>query len=180
MHALVVGGTGMLKGVSLWLAGQGYAVSLLARRPERVGPVPGIHPLPVDYRDKDRLSAGLRGAIALHGPVVLAVCSIDRSAAPEALGAVAEELARSGSPFRLLLVRGSAAAHPTSPPGPALPNPPELCRYQEVILGWVDEGAATRWLTHPEIAQGVIEAIKLGAERSVVGTVRPWERRPGY
>ncbi|MGY3190168.1 hypothetical protein ACVWXS_004902 [Lysinibacillus sp. TE18511] len=30
-HALVVGGTGMLSGVSLWLLNQGYHVSIIAR-----------------------------------------------------------------------------------------------------------------------------------------------------
>lgn len=32
-HALVVGGTGMLADVSIWLVNQGYQVSIIARNP---------------------------------------------------------------------------------------------------------------------------------------------------
>ncbi len=32
MHALVIGGTGMLADVSLWLVREGYYVSVIARR----------------------------------------------------------------------------------------------------------------------------------------------------
>ena len=35
-HALVVGGTGMLSGVSLWLLDQGYHVSIIARNSDRM------------------------------------------------------------------------------------------------------------------------------------------------
>ncbi|MDR2996156.1 MAG: short-chain dehydrogenase, partial [Bacillus cereus] len=39
MHALVIGGTGMLKKVSIWLCEQGYHVSIIGRDEVKLGNV---------------------------------------------------------------------------------------------------------------------------------------------
>ena len=41
-HALVVGGTGMLRGVSLYLAEKGHVVSVVARSRERLESLAGV------------------------------------------------------------------------------------------------------------------------------------------
>lgn len=141
MHALVVGGTGMLREATLTLA------------------------------------QALRRAVGHYGPIQLAVCWI-HSSAPEALQTVAAELGRSGEPCRLFHVRGSAAADPTRLPRPALDELPPTVSYRQVILGFQIEGNRSRWLTHREISQGVLQAIEDDAEYRAVGVVRPWEMRP--
>ncbi|MFB5084679.1 short-chain dehydrogenase [Symbiobacterium thermophilum] len=178
MHALVVGGTGMLREATLALTRSFTTVSVVARRADAMpGRPAGINPVPVDYHDTGALAQALRRAIGEHGPVRLAVCWI-HSTAPEALGVVAAEIGRGGEPCRLFHVRGSAAADPTRLPRPALEALPPNVAYRQVILGFQIEGERSRWLTHGEISQGVLQAIADDAEYHVVGVVRPWERRP--
>src|SRR5690606_3732421 len=50
--------------------------------------------------------------------------------------------------------------------------------YREVIRGFVIDAGRSRWLTHREISQGVLEAIRADRPRSIVGTVTPWPARP--
>lgn len=186
-HALVIGGTGMLRSVSLHLAESGYAVSVIARSKERLDSLAAaastsrgaIHPLPLDYRQSERLVTALRTAMERNGPVELAVCWI-HSVAPDALRLTVETLASNSTSCRLFHVRGSAVANPAS----AGPRAPEWIqeypgvRYRQVILGFVVEGGRSRWLTHDEISGGVISAIAGDAAYSIVGTVEPWSMRP--
>lgn len=67
-HALV-GGTGMLSGVSLWLLEQGYHVSIIARNSDRMKDLieqadleSQITPLFVNYSNHDELKIVLNGA----------------------------------------------------------------------------------------------------------------------
>ena len=84
--------------------------------------------------------------------------------APEALGVLRQRV--TGDVLRVL---GSAAADPSFP---AAGKP------REVILGFVREGGHSRWLTDPEISAGVLEALRSGKPRSVVGTLTPRSERP--
>jgi hypothetical protein len=182
MHALVVGGTGMLSGLTQHLLSEAETVSLVARRPERLrAPTDRerLNPIALDYRQTDRLAAAIREAIAAHGPIQLAVCWIHRSAL-DALPTLLTELAHPGLPFRLFHVRGSAAADPSALPNPVLDRLPEVCQYRQVILGFVLEGDRSRWLTNVEISAGVIQAVASDSQTYIVGTVRPWSRRPGW
>lgn len=186
-HALVVGGTGMLAGVSLGLAARGYAVAVIARNRARLayleersaGMPGGIYPLPLDYRH----SATLRAALDQHqrdrGPVELAICWI-HSVAPEAAFIVADAVARNENQCRFFHVLGSAGADPLKLPAdqPAgLASHPGLI-YRQIILGFVREGSSSRWLSDDEISAGVLDAIELDAKLQIVGTVMPWESRP--
>lgn len=186
-HALVVGGTGMLRGLTLALAEEGYTVSVIARTAARLDSLaaaakdaPGlINPLSLDYRDGTRLQEALRRAAGQFGPIVLAVCWI-HSTAPAALRQIAEVIGESGAPCRLFHVRGSAVANPAAE---AKRLPEWLGRYpsiqyRQVILGFVIEHGRSRWLTHQEISGGVLAAVRADRELSIVGTVEPWSLRP--
>lgn len=186
-HALVVGGTGMLRGLSLGLAGQGYTVSVIARNNQRLQSLAEaaaefsghINPIAVDYGQGEQLRASLVRAIEAYGPVVLAVCWI-HSTAPEALRQVAEAIAASSTSCRLFHIRGSAAANPAEKANRLpewLDRYPQI-RYRQVILGFVVETEGSRWLTHQEISDGVLAAVRNDAPYSVVGTVEPWSLRP--
>lgn len=186
-HALMLGGTGMLAGVSLWLAEQGYSVSVVARgRPglDRLARQAGarggaVHPVTVDYREGDVLRSSLLAAITDRGPAELAVCWI-HAAAPEAIWTVADVLGVGGRTARLIHVRGSASADPS------VPDPAVAARmatltglsYEVVALGYAVEAGASRWLTDDEIVAGVVGAIREPAPLTVVGVAEPWSSRP--
>lgn len=176
-HALVVGGTGMLRGVVLALAREG-PVSVVARTRRDLEALareaPSVVPVPVDYGSRTDLEEVLAGATAARGPFSLAV-AWTHSEAPGAAEAAARFVR--GRFFRVL---GSAAADPSRPDHgrrarfEAIPG----VAYHEVTLGLVREGGRSRWLADGEIAAGVLEAVAAGRPRAVVGAVGPWGERP--
>lgn len=183
-HALVVGGTGMLWGVSLELARRGYSTSVIARskpglqKLARAACAAGgfINPIAVDVYDEPLLTQKLLEAIARYGPILLA---IDWASPNDSL-AIAKRVGSAWQPCEFFHVLGSSAADPSRPDPErrarfeALPN----LRYHEVILGFVIEASGSRWLTHEEICQGILQAIDRDASRFIVGTVEPWSARP--
>ncbi|UFJ39752.1 short-chain dehydrogenase [Brevibacillus humidisoli] len=179
-HALVVGGTGMLADVCLWLEREDYHVSVIARNRERLAALVeraerpnSITSLVLDYTDEQALRRQLRTTMEKNGPIELAVAWI-HSNAPRALPICIEELAGAAtSSWRLFHICGSRAYR-----SPQRPDLPEHCCYHQVILGFVLEDRGSRWLTNSEIAEGVIRAISSGKQDSVVGQLEPWEKRP--
>ncbi len=55
-----------------------------------------------------------------------------------------------------------------------------LCSYYRIILGFILEDTYARWLTHEEIADGVIKGIESKCTEWIVGRVEPWESRPKW
>jgi hypothetical protein len=157
-RTLVVGGTGMLRGVVIALAREG-PVAVVARSTGGIEG-PGIRGIPVDYRN----AAAFEAALAAEGPFDRAVAWI-RSDAPEAVGIAAAHV--QGPFFRVLGSVGWVGPH-AAPAGPHL----------QVILGFVREGGVSRWLTNGEICAGVLDAVASGRPRTVIGTVEPWSERP--
>lgn len=180
-HALVVGGTGMLADVSIWLVNQGYQVSIIARNParmnsllERTNNKHNITPLLVDYKKDDALQAKVRAAIEKHGPIDLAIAWI-HSNAPNALNVIVNEITEHQNDWDLFHVLGSSSNLEKIKKGiPA----PEGCNYYQVQLGFVLEGEFSRWLSHKEISVGVIDAIRHRKKILTVGQLEPWEKRP--
>lgn len=186
-HALVVGGTGMLRGVVLELAARGFAVSVVARGLSRLEALAReaaaggglVHPVTVDYHDTAALDRALAAACDRWGAIELAVVWIHRTA-PAAPMVVARWVGGPQRPGRFFHLLGSAVADPSRPDPQrraAYEALPHLV-YREVILGFVTEGHRSRWLTHQEIAAGVVAAIDADQPRFIVGTVEPWDRRP--
>lgn len=173
-HSLVVGGTGMLRGVSLELCRRGHAVSVLARTLRRLRELQeeasafggDLHPLPLDYRDSAALREALREAGERLGPIRLAVVWIHREAA-EAPREVGERV--EGDYFHVLphADAGEPRGHRVGRAHLARWAP--RLRYHEVFLGLEIEAGRPRWLTHEEICRGVLEAIDRGLPRDVVG-----------
>ena len=191
-HVLVVGGSGMLRGVVLHLASRGYAVSVIARRAEPLAMLADevratggrVQPLALDYADDDRLRHELARAIAEHGPFVLVVAWI-RPGAPRALDTVADCADAGGgeaavSRCRFFRILGSAAADPAlqRKGRGARYRAMEGLDYREIVLGFRIEGERSRWNSNEEIAAGVIDAIERDLDEHVVGVVRPWEMNP--
>jgi hypothetical protein len=174
-HVLVVGGTGMLAGLTEALAGDGGRLSLLSRRASHAARS-GVVGYDCDYRDEAAFRAALDRAVADHGPVGLAVAWFHtlKIAAPRRL---AEQVRG-----RLFQVLGSATADPARPDrlqtaaavAEGLPD----CQLRQVVLGFRVEDGASRWLTDAEISDGVLQAVREDRGFSVVGQVEPWSARP--
>ncbi len=148
-HALVVGGTGMLAGVTTALAARGHPVTVIARRPAALG----VSQLALDYRDTTALERGLENAVAERGPVELSVLWVHTDG-PAAPAAVAEATAPGG---RVVQVFGTRI-------WPLDPVPVHVA-YRQVLLGSI----GGRWLTNAEISDGVLAAVDADEPVRVVG-----------
>ncbi|WMJ17863.1 short-chain dehydrogenase [Geobacillus proteiniphilus] len=181
MHALVIGGTGMLADVSLWLVREGYHVSVIARHRarmkqliDRTGQMASITPLLVDYRDQETLCSFICQTIRENGTFDLIIAWVHTDET-QALSAIIWKNSRHPSPWRLFHVLGSRADPTEMKQKLCLPA---ACLYRQVQLGFVVEEHGSRWLTHQEISGGIIDAIRHDAPFHLVGTLEPSKKRP--
>lgn len=180
-HALVAGGTGMLAGVSLWLLEKGYHVSVIARNPERMEQLiektnfkNNLTPVLVDYRNSEELQAHVNAAIKKNGPIDLVVAWI-HSDAPDALTVIINAINANREQWKLFHILGSSANIKKIKRTVPVPHG---CTYYQVQLGFIIENGRSRWLTHEEIAGGVITAIQRKKPIYTIGQLEPWEQRP--
>ena len=150
-HALVVGGTGMLAGLTRELAERGHEVTVVARHGVDLGR--GVTVAAVDYRDSAALARKLDDAVAERGPIDVAVAWI-HTYAPDAPQLVASRVAPGG---RLFQVFGTRVWPPDAVP--------LHVAYRQVLLG----SHGTRWLTHEEISAGILGAVEADLPSSTVG-----------
>ncbi|HEX4220812.1 MAG TPA: hypothetical protein VHZ97_00470 [Pseudonocardiaceae bacterium] len=159
-RALVVGGTGMLSGVVAELVLDGWHVVVPSRR---------YAPIPLDLPDSaidDRRALWVeadwaapesfaeRAGKALGGQAELVVAWVHDAYREDVLAAITPLLATDAA---VVEVRGSAAAAPAR--GEIEPSLPAH-ETQLVVLGFVRDGEGTRWLTHREISEGVLDAVR--------------------
>lgn len=163
-RALVIGGTGMLAGCAAALVGDGWHVVLPSRRHSpRIADrddsrargagtsVPKALWVEANWEDPEALA--MRARQALDGKADLLVAWVHGRARPSVLRAVAPLLAE-GAP--VVEVHGSSSANPVGGcPDPVLDAHPT----HQVVLGFVRREGRTRWLTHREISDGVLDAV---------------------
>jgi hypothetical protein len=152
-HALVIGGTGMLAGAVREIVRRAGALTLVARSPESLAAETGARALPMDWTRKDSVAHALARLREQPAPDLMVSWIHD-----DGLWCLSlfEALLAPGA--RSIRVHGSGAGDPrdgirTDPPPPA-----GLIR-QEVVLGWINQPGARRWLTHEEISRGVLAAL---------------------
>ncbi|HET6871355.1 MAG TPA: short-chain dehydrogenase [Sporolactobacillaceae bacterium] len=182
MHALVVGGTGMLKDVCLSLNQQRYITTVIARDPNRMNTLVSestysdlIKRLLVDWNDQDKLLKALKQTMDENGPFDLVVYWSAGDALPKILDLIGGW--KKEKQWDLYHVKGSMASRPETRNIPVVPS---HCRYHEIILGFQLQADGARWLTHEEISTGVIDAIEKQRDQKIIGTVEPWNRRPSW
>jgi len=181
-RALVLGGTGMLAGLASWLVRDGWLVVLPSRR---YSPLPDVDQGPseshgkalwVEARWERPLRLARDAAKALGGPADLLVCWVHGGYRLSVLDAVAPLLA-DGAP--VVEVHGESVGDPlrklSETVSPLLAGHP----MHQVVLGYVREGTQTRWLTHTEVVDGVLVAVKRALEDAPVtehhvGELKPW------
>lgn len=175
-HAFVIGGTGMLAEVSLWLVNQGYIVTVVGRNEEKMKALMkkdelNIVPLLVDYHDTNQFRNCIRQTIAQNGPIDLVVAWI-HSIGDDVLRILSSEISNNWQLFHVLGSRANL---------PYIKNIVQLspnCMYFQIQLGFIIEANHSRWLTHQEISAGVIDAIKKKENTLIVGVLEPVEKRP--
>ncbi len=182
MHALVIGGTGMLADLSIWLASEYEHVTVIGREwgkfeslIEKAGNLAErIVPISVDYNDDGRFVDAIRRDLWRHGPVNLCVAWV-RSKSMGSLEIAAKEISEHSREewrlFRILGVRGLKEKK--------MPELPSSARYREVTLGFIREDSRSRWLTNDEICQGIRDAIETDRQNTIIGLSGPDELFPG-
>lgn len=181
-HALVIGGTGMLSGATHWLVRQNYRVSVVARNQNRMKKLidqsenpSAITPVFVDYCNETDLHREINRIIHENGEIKLVVAWI-HSIGKNTLPIIAEVISKnSKDKWRLFHVLGSSTDLKKAVRDVEIPAG---CHYRQIQLGFVIENNFSRWLTHKEISDGIIECIQKDVPLHIIGTVEPWELRP--
>lgn len=162
--ALVVGGTGMLRGLVEQLVAQGRHTVVVSRHAD--GTTAGAAAVAADWSDPDHLAARLAGGrfglavLWVHGPHREAVTTVVEPLLDEG-ALVVQVWGSSGPPPRPDAVRAARAD----------------LTVRHVVLGFVREGGRSRWLTDEEIVGGVATALHDVSPVQVVGIVEPWALR---
>lgn len=170
----------MLKDVTLWLVNQNFIVSVIGRNQAKFQKVAKLSSNPshlnflqVDYRNTNLLKEKVTEAIEEFGPLELIVSWI-HSTAPNAL----EIILNSGSMSQEIeLYQVISSSTRIISPHMNL-GIPENYKNHFVQLGFVIDKEGSRWLSHKEISEGVIQAIIDQKSYSLVGVLEPWKLRP--
>lgn len=177
-HALVIGGTGMLAKVSIWLSENGYRVSVIGRNREKMNRLldqnpAQLTPVLVDYTNTNDLAEQLQQVQQQNGPIHLVVAWI-HSNGTQVIPCLTEFLPLLQS-WDLFHVNSSSSNLEDIKAKTAVP---QYVDYHQILLGFKVESGQSRWLTHEEISNGVIKAIQENKSKHVIGTITPWENRP--
>lgn len=179
-HALVIGGTGMLRDATLELATTYDVVSVIARNSFRLnglweeGQSLGlrINPVQLDYRDLHHLDEALNDLTEKIGEFTLVLAWI-KSSAPETIYHLANRLnAQQLKPAYYDLITDinyeniDTDEEEREELFEELPN----IDYRQIILGVKTIEDVQKWFSNDEISAGVTEAIQLGRTNYRLGT----------
>jgi NADPH:quinone reductase-like Zn-dependent oxidoreductase len=179
-HALVIGGTGMLSKVSIWLAANGYHVSVIGRNQEKMQRLLSsaesyshMTPVLVDYTNNEELAKQLRQIQKLNGNIDLVVAWVHANG--ENVIPCLTKCISNAEQWKLFHVNGSSAKLDNIK---KKMDVPKNVQYHQIQLGFILENGNSRWLLHDEISNGVIQAITEGEIKTIIGTIEPWDKRP--
>lgn len=177
-HILIVGGTGMLRGVTAHFIEKGDIVSVLARNKSRIDtlkeeyPVKRgrIWPIAQDYRNAEKALKMVKEAADMFVHIDLAILWI-HDTGNNFSEKVKQFLLTHHHNTKIFQLVGSITVEPTSLSQPewrkAYPD-----RYREIFLGYKKTGQSFRWLTNREIAKGTIRAIERDEPKFMIGTTK--------
>jgi NADP-dependent 3-hydroxy acid dehydrogenase YdfG len=166
-HVLVIGGSGMLAEAVEWLISEGNHVSVVGRteqKMEKLLKYESVTPVYVDYHDNALLEEAVQSA-AKQDEIDMVIAWI-HSSAEGALHKVMAVVAEHTKKVQIFHVLGSSA-HPEAVKNKMMV--PQNCEYYQIQLGSVMEKGQHRWLTHEEISNGIIEAVKSQEKMFIVG-----------
>ena len=159
-NALVIGGTGMLREVSLYLAKKDYVCAVVARSEETLKELvkkqDGIKAIKSDYTKSESFKHSLRKNIEEHGSFKTVIAWIHGDYL-KVLDNVIPLLNEENESLKIHLVLGSKAKALQAKAG--LSHYPFVDSYI-IQLGYKIDNGNKRWLSHKEISMGVIESIE--------------------
>lgn len=185
-HVLVVGGTGILEKVSLFLASHDNVVTVVARSKEdferlqlQAQNLSGkINPITVDDYETEGVADRLKESIDLFGPVTLAVNWVHEQVLK--VVEVIASILNSTSPvcryFQILPGQELAEVKERKYFESMFRNL-ERVLYRIIVLGFKREKGATMLLSNDEISDGVIKALCDDSKNVMIGTIDPWETK---
>ncbi|MFJ8088931.1 short-chain dehydrogenase [Lysinibacillus sp. NPDC095746] len=180
-HWLVIGGTGMLKGVSLWLIQEDNHVTVIGRQQKKMQSLINeanyslkLSPLIVDYTNYNSFRTALIESQETLGSFDCVIAWIHGSDIR-----VWESLFRAIPNTKNVIlyhIKGSSSYVNNER---TKNNIPSNITYRVVKLGFIiEDNNSSRWLTNSEIAQGIIDAIEHEIPEKHVGVFEPWNLRP--
>ena len=182
-HVLIVGGTGILRAVSCFLAEKGNIVTVVARDEEKLHELScmvaaqgvKINPVSVDYNDLEEFDQKLTTAIQTYGPFQLSLTWISSNSRP-AFYRLANFLNRTSPVCRLFHVCNSEWVKELNHSNEIETRLALLNRvyYRKILLGNGGEINQNPWLTHDELSSGIIQALSMDARVYVIGNIEPF------
>ncbi|MGE7910356.1 short-chain dehydrogenase [Lysinibacillus xylanilyticus] len=180
-HWLVMGGTGMLKDVSVWLINEGNHVTVIGRQQKKMQNLINeaknaskLTPLLVDYTNYNNLKKALIKSQETQGSFDCIIAWIHGSDTR-----IWESLFQAVSNTKNVIlyhIKGSSSYLNNDSTKSYIPS---NIIYREVKLGFIiEDNNTSRWLTNSEITQGTIDAIKQEIPEKHVGVFEPWNLRP--
>ncbi len=183
-HALVIGGTGMLRRGTVAIAERSRRLTAVARTTASLAALArlladrdGDRYETLDWDQPEQFVLGLQRLVNQVGhPTLVLAWLHDMNLGPR----VAEVISSPRTVCDFFQVLGSGGG---SPQGGATALRAQVealsdVRYFQVVLGFKRESGASRWLTDDEISDGVLEAIRKREAQHSVGTLEPWDQRP--
>lgn len=172
MHILIVGGTGMLKGVIEQYANTGHNLTLLARNRKKLNQLKDINPqkiniIATDYIQTEAAIIKVQEAIKQSGKIDLAILWIHSTG--DEFKIKLKELLIITNPFvKVFELIGSATRNPMTI------NTDNLLKfnsthYRRIVLGYKFSNHQFRWLTDEEICEGTLYAIKKDEPLHIIG-----------
>ncbi|HLR69857.1 MAG TPA: hypothetical protein VK085_00315 [Pseudogracilibacillus sp.] len=180
-HVLIFGGTGMLQGASGWIAKNAKHTIAFGRNKQKLFHlqreygVNGLEARMLDYTDNESLKQEINHSFIKHGPINMVVAWI-HGTAPNAVPTIMKQVsALQENQWTFVIIKSSGNLVRIITP---VKSTEQNCNIKEVQLGFIYNENNSRWLTHEEISEGTIEAIKGNKNKTIVGTLEPWEQRP--
>jgi hypothetical protein len=183
-HALVIGGTGMLRRATVDIAERSRKLTAVARTAASLATLAklvsarkGDRYETVDWNQPEQFVWDLHRLVKEAGvPTLVLAWLHDMNLGPR----VAAVVATPNATCDFFQVIGSSGASPNRG-ATAVRNQMEMqshVKYFQVVLGFMQESGSSRWLSNDEISKGVLEAIRKREAQHVVGTLDSWDQRP--
>jgi hypothetical protein len=186
LHAVVIGGTGMLRRASAAIASESLAFTAVARTSASlealardVGNLSKRRDffLTLNWDEQDQFVFQLSQHFMQAPPPSLVLAWLHNVWLGPRIASAIPSL---GSACKFFQVLGSAGRGPMSE-ATDLRNqiePRSDLAYSQIILGFKREASSSRWLTNDEISDGALAAISANQPSYVIGAVTPWNERP--
>lgn len=181
-HVLIFGGTGMLQEASGWIAKHAEHTIAFGRNQQRLSRLKGkygeygLEVRALDYTDNERLKQEISHSFVKHGPINMVVAWI-HGTAPSAIPTIMKQISalQENKQWTFVIIKSSGNLVKIITP---VKSTEKNCNIKEVLLGFIFNENTSRWLTHKEISEGTIQAIKGNENKTIVGTLEPWDQRP--